>query len=66
MDAVSGASATTVARLIAQQARLHGDRIAIDDGARSIDDIRRRTRAATGPCGSKRCGPVVRRMLRDA
>ena len=36
---------------------------AIDQGATSIDDIRRRTRAATGPCGSKRCGPVIRRML---
>lgn len=38
---------------------------AIDSGATSIDDIRRRTRAATGPCGSKRCGPVIRDMLRD-
>lgn len=37
---------------------------AIDGGATSIDDIRRKTRAATGPCGSKRCGPVIRRMLR--
>jgi len=38
---------------------------AIDQGASSIDDIRRRTRAATGPCGSKRCGPVIRKMLKD-
>jgi NAD(P)H-nitrite reductase large subunit len=38
---------------------------AIDQGASSIDDIRRRTRAATGPCGSKRCGPVIRKMLRE-
>ena len=37
---------------------------AIAGGATSIDDIRRRTRAATGPCGSKRCGPVIKRMLR--
>jgi NAD(P)H-nitrite reductase large subunit len=37
---------------------------AIDDGATTIDDVRRRTRAATGPCGSKRCGPVIQRMLR--
>lgn len=38
---------------------------AIDQGASSIDDIRRRTRAATGPCGSKRCGPVIRKMLKE-
>lgn len=37
---------------------------AIAGGATSIDDIRRRTRAATGPCGSKRCGPVIKGMLR--
>lgn len=36
---------------------------AIAGGAKSIDDVRRRTRAATGPCGSKRCGPVIKRML---
>jgi NAD(P)H-nitrite reductase large subunit len=36
---------------------------AIDEGARTIEDVRRRTRAATGPCGSKRCGPVIARML---
>lgn len=38
---------------------------AIDQGASNIDEIRRRTRAATGPCGSKRCGPVIRKMLRE-
>lgn len=38
---------------------------AIEGGASSIDDVRRRTRAATGPCGSKRCGPVIKRMLRE-
>ena len=37
---------------------------AIRAGAKSIDDIRRRTRAATGPCGAKRCGPVIQEMLR--
>ncbi|HZR79806.1 MAG TPA: (2Fe-2S)-binding protein [Candidatus Binatia bacterium] len=36
---------------------------AIQGGAKTIDDVRRRTRAATGPCGSKRCGPVIARML---
>jgi NAD(P)H-nitrite reductase large subunit len=36
---------------------------AIRGGATSIEEIRRRTRAATGPCGSKRCGPVIREML---
>ncbi len=39
---------------------------AIEGGATSIDDVRRRTRAATGPCGSKRCGPVIRQMLRES
>ena len=38
---------------------------AIESGARSIDEIRRRTRAATGPCGATRCGPVIREMLRS-
>ena len=37
---------------------------AIESGARSIDEVRRRTRAATGPCGATRCGPVIREMLR--
>jgi NAD(P)H-nitrite reductase large subunit len=36
---------------------------AIGNGATTIDDIRRRTRAATGPCGAKRCGPVIAAML---
>ena len=36
---------------------------AIAGGATSIDDLRRRTRAATGPCGAKRCGPVIAAML---
>jgi NAD(P)H-nitrite reductase large subunit len=39
---------------------------AIDRGATTIEEIRRRTRAATGPCGSRRCGPVIRRMLAGA
>ena len=38
---------------------------AIAQGATTIDEIRRRTRAATGPCGSTRCGPVIARMLAE-
>jgi NAD(P)H-nitrite reductase large subunit len=38
---------------------------AIAGGARSLSDIRARTRAAAGPCGAKRCGPVIAKMLRD-
>lgn len=37
---------------------------AIAGGATDIAGIRRRTRAATGPCGAKRCGPVIAKMLR--
>lgn len=37
---------------------------AIGSGATTLDEIRRRTRAATGPCGAKRCGPVIAEMLR--
>lgn len=37
---------------------------AISAGATSLDEVRRRTRAATGPCGAKRCGPVIAGMLR--
>jgi len=37
---------------------------AIATGATTLDEIRRRTRAATGPCGAKRCGPVIASMLR--
>ena len=36
---------------------------AIRGGARSYDQIRRRTRAMTGPCGAKRCGPRIDEML---
>ncbi len=36
---------------------------AIRAGATTFDDVKRRTRAGTGPCGAKRCGPVVRAML---
>jgi NAD(P)H-nitrite reductase large subunit len=39
---------------------------AIRAGARTLDDIRRRTRACTGPCDPNRCGPVIRQMLADA
>ncbi|MFP6665202.1 MAG: (2Fe-2S)-binding protein [Deltaproteobacteria bacterium] len=38
---------------------------AIAGGARNISDVRARTRAATGPCGAKRCGPVIAKMLRE-
>jgi NAD(P)H-nitrite reductase large subunit len=36
---------------------------AIRGGARSFDDIKRRTRAGTGDCKAERCGPVIRDML---
>lgn len=39
---------------------------AIRGGARTLEDIRRRTRACTGPCTPNRCGPVIRQMLADA
>ncbi len=39
---------------------------AIRAGARTLDDIRRRTRACTGPCTPNRCGPVIRQMLEEA
>jgi NAD(P)H-nitrite reductase large subunit len=38
---------------------------AIASGATTLDEVRRRTRAATGPCGAKRCGPVIAGMLRS-
>ncbi|MFM7144514.1 MAG: (2Fe-2S)-binding protein [Alphaproteobacteria bacterium] len=37
---------------------------AISQGARSLDEVKRATRAGTGPCGAKRCGPVIAQMLR--
>lgn len=37
---------------------------AIAGGARSLDDVRRATRAGTGPCGARRCGPTIARMIR--
>lgn len=36
---------------------------AIRGGARSLEDIKRRTRAGTGPCTPNRCGPVIKAML---
>jgi len=36
---------------------------AIRAGAKTLDDIRKRTRACTGPCTPNRCGPVIREML---
>ena len=39
---------------------------AIRAGARTLEDVKRRTRACTGPCTPNRCGPVIRQMLADA
>lgn len=44
---------------------------AIARGARTVADVKRATRAGTGPCGAKRggitrCNPVVKKMLEDA
>ncbi len=39
---------------------------AIRAGAKTLDDIRKRTRACTGPCTPNRCGPVIRDMLARA
>ena len=36
---------------------------AIRGGARSFEDIKRRTRAGTGDCKAERCGPMIREML---
>ena len=36
---------------------------AIQAGARTFQEISRRTGAGTGPCGAARCGPMVRGML---
>ena len=36
---------------------------AIRGGARSFEEIKRRTRAGTGDCKAERCGPVIRDML---
>ncbi|MFM8412015.1 MAG: (2Fe-2S)-binding protein [Alphaproteobacteria bacterium] len=37
---------------------------AISQGARSLDEVKRATRAGTGPCGAKHGGPVIAQMLR--
>lgn len=44
---------------------------AIANGARTLADVKRATRAGTGPCGVARggvtrCAPVVREMLEKA
>ncbi len=44
---------------------------AIAQGARTLGDIKRATRAGTGPCGAKRggvtrCTPVIKEMLEKA
>jgi NAD(P)H-nitrite reductase large subunit len=36
---------------------------AIRGGARTFEDVKRRTRAGTGDCKAERCGPVIREML---
>jgi len=36
---------------------------AIRSGARTFEDVKRRTRAGTGDCKAERCGPVIREML---
>jgi NAD(P)H-nitrite reductase large subunit len=36
---------------------------AIQGGANTVDMVKRRTGAGTGPCGGQRCGPMVRGML---
>ena len=36
---------------------------AIRAGARTFEDVKRRTRAGTGDCKAERCGPVIREML---
>ena len=36
---------------------------AIRGGARSFEDVKRRTRAGTGDCKAERCGPVIRDLL---
>lgn len=36
---------------------------AIRAGARSFEDVKRRTRAGTGDCKAERCGPVIRELL---
>ena len=32
-------------------------------GARTFEDVKRRTRAGTGDCKAERCGPVIRDLL---
>lgn len=42
----------------------HGTiRRAIAAGHRSVRALQKRTLAATGPCGAKRCGDKIREML---
>ena len=36
---------------------------AIRGGARTFEDVKRRTRAGTGDCKAERCGPVIRDLL---
>jgi len=36
---------------------------ALQAGAKTFQEVSRRTGAGTGPCGAARCGPMVRGML---
>jgi len=36
---------------------------AIQEGATSIDEVKRRTRAGMGLCQGKTCGPIIQRIL---
>lgn len=36
---------------------------AIQSGAKTFQEVSRRTGVGTGPCGATRCGPMVRGML---
>lgn len=36
---------------------------AIDEGARSVEDVARATGCTTGSCHGERCTPVIREML---
>lgn len=38
---------------------------AVQEGAISLDEVKRRTRAGMGLCQGKTCGPIVQRILKD-
>jgi bacterioferritin-associated ferredoxin len=41
-------------------------KVAIDAGARSVEDVARATGCTTGDCHGERCRPVIEAMLREA